>query len=505
MDVQGAFKIDTKEYSPFFRSIRFQLLLAVNSVMFLMMLGLLAYDYQRELSTHFREKQSSLREEAKTLLPSIAHLKTHGPEAVQTYLDDVCGAMGDTDSHSHHIAVEFDGNMLQAKAHGCPKCNLGSQVKYATASEDWRFQVDDQEFLVGMHSRDGVSVFVSQSVTNIAWIIFSEMLLRMAGLILMGSVAAGIINFVLVRLVSRPLRQLVTQVREIGNGNFDLCLDGYGNTELDFLSSEIETMSARLAATEAERKSRLNKAREIQENLLPTNIKTAGLDIGTIYCPAEEVGGDYFDILPHGDNAWLICVADATGHGVPAAMSAAMLKTLLLQSKDHFESPADILREMNRVFMQVNLCEDFASMILLRIDLSSGQLVYANAGHDPAWLICSDGSSTSLAATGTLLGIIEDDSWEEVILTLPDVSRLAISTDGITEAFNSDSQQFGRDTLLSELVKHKDSPTSEVTEKIHQQIRKFRGEELQTDDVTLLLIDIQHPVSNVKSRQTSAA
>lgn len=343
-----------------------------------------------------------------------------------------------------------------------------------------------------MHSRDGVSVFVSQSVTSTAWIIFSEMLLRMAGLLLMGSVAAGIINFVLIRLVSRPLRQLVTQVREIGNGNFDVFLDGYGNSELDFLSSEIETMSTQLAATDKERKGRLNRARKIQENLLPTNTQTVGLDIGAIYCPAEEVGGDYFDILPHGDNAWLICVADATGHGVPAAMLAAMLKTLLLQSKDHYESPAEILCEMNRVFMQVNLSGDFASIILLRIDLSSGQLVYANAGHDPAWLICPDGSSKSLAATGTLLGIIEDDSWEEVPLTLPDVSRLAISTDGITEAFNSDSQQFGRDTLLSELVKHRDSPTSEVTETIHQQIRQFRGDEIQSDDVTLLLIDISN-------------
>ena len=490
------------------RSIRFQLLLVVNSVMFLMLLGLLVFDYQRELSSHFREKQTSLKEEAKTLLPSILHLRTHGSDGVQAYLDDVCEAMGDTDSHSHHIAVELDGQLFQAQAHDCRKCEMGSTMKLATANSDWRFQIEGQEFLVGMESHGGISVLVAQDVSNVASTVFFDLMLRMSGLMLMGLVAALIMNFTLIRLVSQPLGELVKQVREIGSGNFDVHLNGFGNTELDFLSSEVKTMSTQLAASEQERKIRLNKARRIQENLLPDDINTAGLEISTIYWPAEEVGGDYFDILPHGENAWLICVADAMGHGVPAAMSAAMLKTLLLQSKDHSESPAELLREMNRVFMEVIPYGDFASIILLRIDLNTGHLVYANAGHDPAWLVDANSEVRELLATGTLLGIIENDSWEECELVLGEFSRLAISTDGITEAFNADDQQFGRGRLLDELVNSLGSLASESSAEIGRLVRQHRGEEKQTDDVTLLLIDILNSVESKaasnKSKHTAA-
>ena len=488
-------------FAPFVRSIRFQLLLVVNSVMFLMLLGLLVFDYQRELSSHFREKQTSLKEEAKTLLPSILHLRTHGSDGVQAYLDDVCEAMGDTDSHSHHIAVELDGQLFQAQAHDCRKCEMGSTMKLATANSDWRFQIEGQEFLVGMESRGGISVLVAQDVSNVASTVFFDLMLRMSGLMLMGLVAALIMNFTLIRLVSQPLGELVKQVREIGSGNFDVHLNGFGNTELDFLSSEVKTMSTQLAASEQERKIRLNKARRIQENLLPDDINTAGLEISTIYWPAEEVGGDYFDILPHGEQSWLICMADVTGHGVPAAMTAAMLKTLLLQTKGTSESPAEILLKMNRVFMDVNLIGDFASIILVRLDLQAKQLTYANAGHDPAWSIDADGKVHELLSTGTLLGIDENTNWTDEAVEFTDRCRLAISTDGITETFDSDDEQFGKQRLLEVLLTCDLLSASEMASRVQDDVNHFRGSQTQTDDVTLLLVNF----TTAKTRSNSGA
>ena len=265
----------------------------------------------------------------------------------------------------------------------------------------------------------------------------------MWALVLIGLIGAVIVNIVLVRMVSRPLNVLVTKVREVGTGNFSSTLGSFGSTELNFLSTEINAMSDALESSQRERKIRLNKARKIQENLLPQNHRDiSGMEMGNLYVPAEEVGGDFYDVLPCGDDQWLICVADATDHGVPAAMSAAMLKTLLLQAMESTTSPSEMLAIMNGPFMKVHLDGDFASIILVYIDLTNQKLVYANAGHDPAWLVEPNGEVIELSATGTLLGIDCDAKWDDVEKRIGPGWRLAIATDGITETFSSNQESF---------------------------------------------------------------
>ena len=140
--------------------------------------------------------------------------------------------------------------------------------------------------------------------------------------------------------------------------------------------------------------------------------------------------------------------------------------------------------------MDVNLYGDFASIILIHLDLENCHLVYANAGHDPAWLIQTGGNVIELAATGTLLGILEDEQWDEQTLTISDHSRLAISTDGITETFNADGSQFGKQRLLDELLGHGSLSAPQASELIHESVKQFQGNEKQHDDITLLLMDL---------------
>lgn len=484
--------MNAKKVHTYSRSIRFRLLVSVNSVMLLMLIGFLVLDYRRELKTHIHDKQVSLEEEAKTLLPGVIHLVPHGQAALQNYVDDVCARMEDVDSPGHHIAVELDGKLIQAHAHHRASHDMGAAMKAAAASVNNQSQFNRQELVVGSQSELGTTVYVSENVGQLKSAVIAATLRRMSGLLFMAFVAAIIINLVLLRLISQPLSELVNQVRRIGRGQFEIGHREFGTSELDYLSSEISSMGKRLSDADKQRRNRLNKAREIQTNLLPKNFDIPGMNVAFTYTPAEEVGGDYFDIQPHGENAWLICVADATGHGVPAAMSAAMLKTLLLQAKDLSDSPAEILSEMNRRFMEVNLCGDFATIIVLRIDFGTKKMSYANAGHDPAWLIDSSGKATELPATGTLLGIIEDDCWEEISMPLQEPLRLAISTDGITEAFNAEEQQFGRETLLDEIVNRIDKNVEESAEEVNEVLQQYRGDEEQLDDVTLLLIDIAY-------------
>ena len=478
-------------------SIRFQLVAAVNGVLLMLVGAFLVYDYTRELHDRLDEKKTALEEEAKTLLPSVLHLEPHGLETVQAYVDDVCGRMDETDSPRHHIVVEMDGKLVQAQAHHRQSKELVNAMQRAANNDRQRIRTDKNDLVVGVQTQNGTSVFVSEDVANIRKQVLGDEIRRMWALILMGLVGAVIVNIALMRMVGRPLNILVTKVREVGNGNYSTELGSFGSTELNFLSTEINAMSNALEASQRERQIRLNKAREIQENLLPRNHRDIhGMAIVSVYEPAEEVGGDFYDVLPCGENQWLVCVADATDHGVPAAMSAAMLKTLLLQALESTKAPGQLLKIMNHLFMRVHLYGDFASIILIHIDLDNQKLAYANAGHDPVWLIDADNNVTDLSATGTLLGIDADASWDETTESFGDNWRLAIATDGITETYGDDKIFFGRDRLLSELLSNPNEGIAASAERIRQTVSNFRGDQPQSDDVTFLVLEF-----NLESRQ----
>ncbi len=491
---------DPTETSARLHSIRVRLLIVTSSVILVFVAILITLDYRREILHHFDEKHADLLDEAKTVLPGVLHLKSHGSEAVQNYIDSICARMDDKNSPEHHIAIRIGGNLyLQANTEHLVSKERLAAIFAATNGQTTRLRLQEDDLLVASYTETDTQIIVSENVSQLRSAVFGDELFRLIGIGLMGIIADAVVNLLLVRLVGRPLELLSEQVRLVGKGDFEARTPPFGTRELNFLSSEINAMSVSLAASERDRKSRLQKASDIQQNLLPHDVQIPGVDIAITYSPAEEVGGDYLDILPQGENRWLICVADATGHGVPAAMSAAMLKTLLLQASERSDSPAEILREMNRIFMQVQIFGDFASLILIEIDFEAEILKYANAGHDPAWLIDTSDDVTELAATGTLLGIDADASWEEVTIELTPKSRLAISTDGITETFGTDDEMFSKERLLETLLSPPNQTVAETNERARQAVDAHRGTGEQTDDVTLLLMEFQMNVARTKA------
>ncbi|MCA9137485.1 MAG: serine/threonine-protein phosphatase [Planctomycetales bacterium] len=132
---------------------------------------------------------------------------------------------------------------------------------------------------------------------------------------------------------------------------------------------------------------------------------------------------------------------------------------------------------------------DFASLILIEANLTDRLLRYANAGHDPAWLIDPSGDATELVATGTVLGIDEDATWNEKTIELSGTSRLAVSTDGMTETFGADEEMYGKKRLLQTLLSCKNQSLEETKEHTNQTVASHRGSGEQTDDVTLLLME----------------
>jgi sigma-B regulation protein RsbU (phosphoserine phosphatase) len=471
-------------------TIRSRLLLAVNLPLAALLAVFLAYDYSRELGQRLEDKRIALEEEAKTILPAVLQVRHHGANSVQQYIDAVCGRMQNADSPGHHIAVALDGETFQAVAHHRASPEIMLTMREAASAPSHRAPFGETELVVGSYKNGGATVYVSESLENLRASVISDIVLRLVGFALLAIVAAAVVNVVLVRVVSTPLDRLVGTVQEIGAGQLGAEADSFSTAELDYLASEINAMSVSLAAADRDRKLQMVKARDIQRNLLPRDLDVPGINVAHIFEPADDVGGDYYDILPLHDGTWVFCVADVTGHGVPAAMTAAMLKTLLLEAAERFTSPAEMMHFINRRFMAVCLVGDFVTMALVRADPRTGSLTYASAGHEPAWLLPHTGQAGELSSTGIILGIDAESVWEDIAIDVAAGDRLLIVTDGVSETLNGEGKMFGRQRLASVLAESRELSVQQTAARINEAVKDFRSGTAQTDDVTLVLVEV---------------
>lgn len=474
---------------PGLRSIRFRLLAAVNAAMALVLLLFLVIDYYREIATRVTETNIALEDEAKTLLPAVLRLRPQGTRAIQEYVDTVCGQMQDASSPGHHIGVRVGDVELQAMAHHRASSDIFAAMQAAAQSPTHQAAFGSERLVVGSSENTDVEVFVSEYLTNIRRSARGQALLRLAGIVLLAVVAAGVINAVFLRIAAKPLEKLVATVREIGRGRLGVQAGPFKAAELEYLANEINSMSSSLAEVEQHRRQEMAKARRIQDHLLPQQMAVPGLSISHLYQPATEVAGDYYDILPLPDRTWLLCIADVAGHGVPAAMNAAMLKTLLLHATEYHVAPDRILHFVNDRFSAVALDEVFASMLLARWNPDTSTLEYASAGHEIAWLYSArSGSLRELTATSVPLGVCPASTCQAEAIAIAPEDRLLLVTDGVTETFNGRSEPFGRARLADLFLECRALSLAETVRKIDEGLTAHREDGVLTDDTTLIAV-----------------
>ncbi len=472
------------------RSIRFRLLAAVNTAMGLLFLVLLVVDYYRETAARVAETHTALEGEAKTLLPAVERLRAQGIPAIQEYVDTVCAQMHESNSPGHHIVVRVGGVVVQATAHHRASADIFAAMLAAARSPTYQAKCDAGELVVGSSENGDVWVYISEYLTNIHRSARGQMLLRLAWLLLLAIAATLAINLVFLTMAARPLEKLVQTVRHIARGQFGVQAGPFKTEELDYLASEINSMSSSLAVIERHRRHEMDKARRIQEHLLPREVGLPGLTVAHLYQPAAEVAGDYYDVVAAPDGSWLLCVADVSGHGVPAAMSAAMLKTLLTHAADRGAAPAEILRFINTRFARVSLDGDFATMILSRWVPEAAKLEYASAGHGNAWFLrAGGGTPRELPSTGLPLGIEEDATWKTGRIGVASGDRLLLVTDGIPEAFNRSGEPFGPNRLVELFQQCRGAAPSELVKKIDKALTAHRAGPALTDDCTVVAVE----------------
>ena len=235
----------------------------------------------------------------------------------------------------------------------------------------------------------------------------------------------------------------------------------------------------------------LNKAREIQEGLLPKKIpQVRGLEVAGAWQPASVVGGDYFDVLKFSERTIGVCVGDVVGKGISAALLMANLQASFRAFASDAVSPGALVGKLNGVICN-NIAEDkFITFCYCKIDAAENRLAYASAGHCPPILFRKAGEAISLKEGGSPLGIFPERSYEDVEVQLRSGDRLVLYSDGLTEAMDSEKQEFGEQRLVELASRNVRLGASELLETIREGAARFCDGGFQ-DDFTLVVVAVK--------------
>ncbi|TAJ99500.1 MAG: hypothetical protein EPO36_11905 [Chloroflexota bacterium] len=255
---------------------------------------------------------------------------------------------------------------------------------------------------------------------------------------------------------------------------------------------EMALVGARVQAERARVGQELAIGRRIQAALLPRRFPDAdGWTFAARYEPAREVGGDLFDVFPvRGalDRIALV-IADVTGKGIPAAVLMADVKALLHAAIDNAEAPAEALRRVNAVLVHERQSPLFVTAALLVIDVATGLVRYALAGHEPPLVARRAGRVEPLEADGPILGAFADSAFEERETVLEPGDAVTLYTDGITDARSPARDFYGEDRLLALVGGACGRPAETIAQAITDDVTAFRGEAEPFDDLTLLVVE----------------
>ena len=242
----------------------------------------------------------------------------------------------------------------------------------------------------------------------------------------------------------------------------------------------------RLAAVRLE----MSTARRIQSSILPKAIPTVtGLNIASRYEPMTEVAGDFYDFIVTDEGCLGVLVADVSGHGVPAALIASMVKVVFLAQSDQAGEPARILTGMNRVFGDL-LESQFVTAGYAFIDMNTRQLHYSGAGHPPLLIRPAvSGDIVLLEKNGLMLGPFPEAIYESVSFDLTPGDRVVMYTDGFIEAINGEGEQFGGARLQRFLAGSSPAGAENFADDLLAEVTAWEGRR-QSDDLTLIVIDI---------------
>ncbi len=258
------------------------------------------------------------------------------------------------------------------------------------------------------------------------------------------------------------------------------------NVELEKLNREIQERNVQI-------EKELDIARNLQQCLVPVSLpKMERVDLYQKSISAKKLGGDFFDILVFNRDVFALIFADVSGHGIPAALYAAMMKSAIHASVDPASSPEMVVGRINTFLIegQKKMSYNYATVFYGIFDFASGLLSYCNASMPSPVLYREEGISL-LAPTGPFVGIFSDSKYEYRILDLRKGDRVLFYSDGIYECQNTGDEIFGHERFLNLLYKYKDTSIETLIESVYREIANYSSPAGFYDDVMLLGVSIK--------------
>jgi phosphoserine phosphatase RsbU/P len=329
-----------------------------------------------------------------------------------------------------------------------------------------------------------------------------KLLAAVAGVFLIMYFVALLLGLVLARSITKGIHELSEGTERLRQGDFSHPIRVYSRDQLGDLAESFNVMAGsvqdllREQADKERLEEELRIARKIQMSLLPQGTVTLpGLRVAALCLPAEEVGGDYYDLLPLSDTRMGVLVADVSGKGTSAALYMAELKGLVLSLSRIYESPARLLGEANRILSANMDPRSFITMTYAVVDTARGTMTYARAGHNPL-IHLSKGVTRVLTPAGLGLGMDRGERFEEILeeaeVRLESGDVFLFFTDGVSEAMNGRAELFGERRLRDVLEKviETESDEVELKDRILEEIRRFVGDAAQHDDMTMVILKV---------------
>ena len=325
-------------------------------------------------------------------------------------------------------------------------------------------------------------------------LLIAVMLLTLGGAIILG------------KRIVKPLNTITERISELSEGNLEFKMEDAYRTgdEVEELAKSFAAIShktveymEKVVQVTAEKErigAELSLATQIQASMLPHIVPAfpdrKDFDIIGSMDPAKEVGGDFYDYFLVDDDHLCMVIADVSGKGVPAALFMMASKIILQSVAMMGHSPAEILRRTNDAVCSNNEAEMFVTVWLGILELSSGKLTCANAGHEYPVFKRPDGNYELYKDRhGFVIGGMEGVRYREYEIQLDPGAKVFVYTDGVPEATNADKELFGTDRMIEALNEKPDIAPQEVLKNVRAHVDDFVKDAEQFDDLTMLCLE----------------
>lgn len=286
-----------------------------------------------------------------------------------------------------------------------------------------------------------------------------------------------------------PVTPLTTYAIQAGSAIEVILLSlGLGD-RINLLMRETERAKARASVLAQE----LDMARKIQLATIPKELPVLGrFSIAARFIPMESVGGDFYDLYVHDADRLSVLVTDVSGHGIPAALIASMVKIVFDSQKRNCEDPARFIVDMNRALAE-NIENQYLTACFATIDARLGTLRLASAGHLPVLVVRkNEGRISEYKPKGGIIGLNMDVTSETEEVPIAPGDRIIIHTDGLTEVINERREMFDAGPFRDIILRERSNEAGAFADALLDAVRSWGGHRQHfEDDLTLVVIDIR--------------